>query len=167
MDDFRYEFLDPFMEKELLKDGITKDQVLTDFEKINWHKLVIDTFSENQNVNTDKKEAAPRNDFWYLNISYSDLQCQKSQLLIVPNFACKASFSENDLRFSLQYMRPKMVEIPTWKKLFGGVDKKLKNDFSSCKREINIIETKDLLFHFLKGENNILEDKISEIGSLF
>ncbi|MDO6519034.1 hypothetical protein [Zobellia uliginosa] len=92
MKNLRYEFLDPFMEKEFVKEGITKAQVLSDFEKINWHKLVKDSYSGNKNGNTDKKELAPQNDFWYFNSSYLDSQDQKLQLLIVPNFAIDDSF---------------------------------------------------------------------------
>ena len=167
MRNLQYEFLDPFMEKELVKEGISKKQVLADFEKINWHELVKDSFSGNQDGNTKKKEADPRNDFWYFNISYSDVKHQKSQLLIVPNFAINDSFLENDLRFSLEYSRPKMVEVPKWKQFFGSADKKLVTDFSTCIREINFIDTRDLLVQFLDGENRILENRITETGPLF
>ena len=162
MKNLRYEFLDPFMKEEIIQENITKKELLNEFKKINWSNLVLDYYYFNNNEN----KACVINDFWYFQISYFNLNGQIFKLLIVPDFALSEALAKKELKFSIEYFRPKNTKAPIWKKILGDSKKILKIDYSSCTWQISLGETIKMVDLFLEGLHNDLDLKITGCGPL-
>lgn len=106
MQKFTTIFQHPFKENELKTEKLTKVDVLQQFYNIDWLQLNIDSY---------EKHDETIHDFYFFEVKYYNITNDEILLNIFSDYTTN-SISNQDLRFWLNFKRPKLV---VKKKLFG------------------------------------------------
>jgi len=158
MQEFTTRFLNPFVKEEIVKNLVNGESVLQIFNVIPWYKYIKNSFEAAISC-----EEITINEFWYLSIEHNKNN-KLFVLLIVPNFASSDTFSESDIRFSIEYFRPKMIKTCKINQFFGGAKEKLKEDYSSYSKDLTLNTTFKIISNFTKLEHKALESKLITQG---
>jgi len=141
MNNFQVSFCDPF------QSGITgygeksRIEVIPLYHTIPWLQL-------NEAIYTRHDEVV--NDFWFLEVSYQDLDGLKHTLNLSPEYVTGSGLGREDLRFTLRYIRPRMR-----KRLFGG--EKLDKHYMTEREDNNEEQTLNCLISFMDLDVVFLE----------
>ena len=166
MNNFAVNILDPFKKNEQSLNLLNEKEVLDEFMKIPWYENIMEIFYSHNSESRNREERFVYNDYWCFSIETK--HSGKKQLInIVPNYAIDSSFSKEDIRFSLEYMRPKKEKRSKLSRLFGGPQEKLNANYATNLIDNTIDETKEIINNFVEQDFYILEKKISTIGHIY
>ena len=110
----------------------------------------------------DNEQAS--NHFFFVSFEYLDKNKNEVVLLVFPNYLEKDVFTEEDIRYSVVYKRPKTFKAGMLTRLFTGKKMKLKKEGFTNTEHITKLEIQEIIKQFLEVENEWLDQKIRTPG---
>ncbi|WP_028887525.1 hypothetical protein [Tenacibaculum ovolyticum] len=159
-------YLSPF-EKEEIKIKVDKEKdVIKKFEEISWYDNIMEIFYSHNYGLRGEEERYVYNDYWYFGIETEHLKSRKL-INIVPNFAKDTDFSENDILFSIEYMRPVKVRMSNFAIFFGAPVEKINPNYLTHSKNNTLNQVIRIIKKFISQEFYILDKEIVKIGSIY
>ncbi len=157
---FTTRFLSPFAKDEIVNVDVRLEVVLKQFNEIPWYEYIQKSFDMDIT-----NEGIVINDFWCFVIEYQ-INNTIFKMLLIPNYASTKSFPEKDIRFSIEYFRPKMIKTSKFNQFFGCPKEKLVKDYNTHIKELRLEDITMILCHFIKLEHKILDTIFIKQGNV-
>jgi len=80
-------------------------------------------------------------------------------MFIIPNYPIDSDFSKNNIRFSTEYMSPKMESTSEFSRFLGASNQKLNKEYLTHTKDITFDETLKIIDSFSKQKNVFFRKK--------
>jgi len=167
MSNFTLEYQDPFADNLEIKTVFREHEVFEKFNSIDWYANNLAIYRYHFPLEGDSEIKEPIHEYYYLAIEYKDFEKLKHQLNIVPNYKSNESYTKEDLLFSIEYRRPKLVPSSRLARFFGKATEKIEPEYISHLKDISAQETLSIIKDFMQKNIQSLNSKLTIKGYLY
>ncbi len=172
MNNFSIVYLSPYILKEQELGFFDEDQLVDEFNKIPWYENIMDCFYDGSSavppkdyIKTEGKTTI-QNVYWHFGIA-SEYLGKRLVIYIIPNYAIDTNFKKTDIRFSIEYGRPKKEKTSKLARFFGAPPEKTNPQFTTHITDITFNETRKIITEFGHKNLTFLDEKISFLGTIY
>ena len=167
MASFTVEYLDPCEEEASKKSLSNKQNIINKFESIDWFQHKKDVIYSHNAPDEGFLHGNALHDYYYFSVRYLDHNQHPFDLNIVAAISDGSIGTKSNVRFDVEFRRPKLEATSKFFQLFGKAKEKLNPEYMSHAKDFTIEEVSKLMGEFMSFKNDLVESKINIEGYLY